>query len=151
MKQLRIVSFWIIFLSMVTAVACAQSPPSSTTNPLPPTTTPIPIGLGQDISEAQPETAVELTATPTITATATVTRTVTAYTVQPGDTLVTIGNRFAVSVTEIAEINNLTNPNAIAAGQTLLIPQELSTTAVPPTNQSRCVMWWGFIVSSWPR
>lgn len=56
----------------------------------------------------------------------------TTYTVQPGDTLLGIAERFGVEYTAIAAANGITNANAIQAGQTLAIP---ATTAHPgPTS-----------------
>ncbi|MFZ0547909.1 MAG: LysM peptidoglycan-binding domain-containing protein [Candidatus Promineifilaceae bacterium] len=49
------------------------------------------------------------------------------YIVQYGDTLFTIGLRFGISWTEIAEANGLVNPNQIYAGQTLKIPVDAPT------------------------
>lgn len=45
------------------------------------------------------------------------------YTVQPGDTLWSIARRFGVTVNELVQINQITDPNLIRVGQTLLIPQ----------------------------
>ncbi|NPV76753.1 MAG: peptidoglycan DD-metalloendopeptidase family protein [Anaerolineae bacterium] len=44
------------------------------------------------------------------------------YIVQPGETLSTIAVRFGTTVDEIIRVNDLTNPNAIAAGSKLRIP-----------------------------
>jgi LysM repeat protein len=44
------------------------------------------------------------------------------YIVQPGDTIVGITKKTGVSVAAILSANNLTDPNRIAAGQTLRIP-----------------------------
>ncbi len=135
MRRLRILFFVIIIFMGVTAVACGQRSPSAPhLVSLPPTTTPIP--LPQNTVASQPETTQEaaLTPTSTITPTATMTRTAVTYTIQPGDTLATISGRFEVPIKEIAEANNLTNPNTITAGQTLIIPQEVAVTAVPPTD-----------------
>ena len=45
-----------------------------------------------------------------------------SYTIQPGDTLILIAQRFHVPVEALARINDITNPDLIQAGQTLLIP-----------------------------
>jgi LysM repeat protein len=46
----------------------------------------------------------------------------TTYTVQTGDTLFQIANRFGVSVVELAAINNIIDYNQILVGQVLTIP-----------------------------
>jgi spore germination protein len=45
-----------------------------------------------------------------------------AYTVQPGDTLGEIAQRFGTSVDAIAQANGIENPDLIFAGQTLCVP-----------------------------
>lgn len=49
------------------------------------------------------------------------------YTVQPGDTLGMIAQRFGVSIGEVMQANNIYNPNLIYAGQTILIPSYRSS------------------------
>ena len=44
------------------------------------------------------------------------------YVIQPGDTLFSIANRFGVSVTDLAEANDIVNPSRIFWGLTLQIP-----------------------------
>lgn len=46
----------------------------------------------------------------------------TTYVVQPGEHLAEIGQRFGVNWTVIAQMNNISDPNTIYAGQTLIIP-----------------------------
>ncbi len=46
----------------------------------------------------------------------------TTYVVQRGDGLANIARRFGLNWTELAQANNLSNPNQIFAGQTLIIP-----------------------------
>ena len=53
------------------------------------------------------------------------------YTVQPGDTLFSIARRYAVSVSTLASINRIFNPNIIFAGTRLLIPR---SSPIPPTT-----------------
>lgn len=58
------------------------------------------------------------------------------YTVQPGDTLGKIAAKFLGSAsryTEIAEANNMDNPNALSVGQVLVIPGESSEANPTPT------------------
>lgn len=54
------------------------------------------------------------------------------YTVQEGDTLSAIALAYGVSLEEMIAINNLANPNALAIGQTLIIPIEITPTPTPP-------------------
>lgn len=49
------------------------------------------------------------------------------YTVQRGDTLWAIARRYGTTVGEIAEINNISNPNLIYPGQELRIPTNSTT------------------------
>ncbi len=44
------------------------------------------------------------------------------YTIQPGDTLNVVAIKFGVSVDDIIQANNITNPNLLSAGQQILIP-----------------------------
>lgn len=55
------------------------------------------------------------------------------YTVQPGDTLSQIAQRYGVSVTALASANGITNPNQIYWGLTLTIPDSGET---PPPATS---------------
>lgn len=44
------------------------------------------------------------------------------YTVQPGDTLYKIANQFETTVQQLAELNDIEDPDFLEVGQTLLIP-----------------------------
>ena len=44
------------------------------------------------------------------------------YTVQPGETLSIIADKFNITVNEIINLNNISNPNLISPGTQLLIP-----------------------------
>lgn len=46
----------------------------------------------------------------------------TTYTVQPGDTLFAIAQRFGITVQDIVSANSMTNPNNLSVGQELIIP-----------------------------
>jgi LysM repeat protein len=46
----------------------------------------------------------------------------TTYTVQAGDSLFTIAQRFGITVDEIVAANSLSNPNSLSIGQQLIIP-----------------------------
>jgi LysM repeat protein len=54
------------------------------------------------------------------------------YTVQPGDTLSKIAQRFGTTYTAIAQANNIANPNYIYVGQVLVIPGGGGGTNPPP-------------------
>jgi cell wall-associated NlpC family hydrolase len=57
------------------------------------------------------------------------------YTVRPGDTLWSIAVRFGTSVSELAAINDISNPNVIYAGQVLRLRGAPVTTS-PPVSTS---------------
>ncbi len=76
----------------------------------------------------QPEVALSLTPPPTATPTQIV------YTVQKGDNLGSIAQKFGTSVDLIIKANNLTEKSILQVGQKLVIAQEYHTpTPVPPT------------------
>lgn len=52
------------------------------------------------------------------------------YTVQRGDTLYSIARRYGVSVSTLASVNHLSNPDYIVVGQKLLIPSDGKTVQV---------------------
>lgn len=56
------------------------------------------------------------------------------YVVQPGDNLYRIAIRFNTSVGAIVAANNITNPNLIFVGQTLIIPGAGAPPTQPPDN-----------------
>lgn len=55
------------------------------------------------------------------------------YIVQPGDTLMSIAQRFDVTMDEIIEANNLTDPDRLDVGQVLIIPGQRNESAASPT------------------
>lgn len=123
MKRYEILCLLIL---LGTAVACNQSQTSQRAI-LPPTATFVPQILSTVNAPPEPFD----TPTATSTATATSTPTAAVYVVQPGDTLRNISGRFAISVEALTEANQIANPDVIAAGQTLIIPQDQVETAVP--------------------
>jgi len=52
---------------------------------------------------------------------------VSTYTVQAGDTLFDIANRFGTTVAAIVEANGLTDPDRLSIGQVLELPTTTST------------------------
>lgn len=61
--------------------------------------------------------------TPLATRPPTATPTPVIYTVQPGDNLGVIANRYGISVLELQQTNNIVNPRTLQIGQELQIPQ----------------------------
>jgi cell wall-associated NlpC family hydrolase len=59
-----------------------------------------------------------------------------SYTVRPGDTLSSIAERFGTSVTQLAEINGIANPNLIFAGQVLRLSGAPVTTRATVTSSA---------------
>jgi LysM repeat protein len=55
------------------------------------------------------------------------------YTVQAGDNLSDLAERFGTTVEELVAANGLTDPNALQPGQTLLIPSLLRTPVLDPS------------------
>ncbi|MCI0395779.1 MAG: LysM peptidoglycan-binding domain-containing protein [Chloroflexi bacterium] len=86
-----------------------QSPRSTPNSGLPPTWTPAPT----------PEPATPTTA-PAATDAAAGQET---YTIQPGDTLAEIAERFGVTLDALAQVNNIADINRIEVGQVLVIPR----------------------------
>lgn len=60
------------------------------------------------------------------------------YTVQPGDTLFSIALSFGLTVEELAQANQITDPSTIYAGQVLIIPSAGggAATAVPAPTEA---------------
>ena len=88
----------------------SEIPATATT--LPPTWTPLPLehsGHLPGVSESNP-------------AAISGTREVVTYTVQRGDTLAEICNRYGASIDEVARINNISDWDVIEVGQVLMIP-----------------------------
>jgi LysM repeat protein len=77
-----------------------------------------------------PPTLAEPTAGPTSTAGSQ------TYTVQEGDTLFSIAASFGLTVEQLAQANNISDPSSIFAGQVLVIPGG-GATAVPTTAGQR--------------
>lgn len=76
---------------------------------------------------------VQIAETTAVTHTMAVTQTVTlSHTVQPGETLSLIAIRYNVTTVALAQANQLSNPNLIYAGQTLLIPVATAVARVEP-------------------
>lgn len=55
------------------------------------------------------------------------------YTIQPGDTLWSIAQKYHTTVQAISRYNGIVDPNEISAGQTLRI--EVQNTTAPPVSR----------------
>lgn len=101
---------------------------------------PVDIPLGFEIRElTAPSPTVTPTPSPTPTPTPTPAPSVPSnpepviYVVKSGDTLSRIATQFSLTITELMELNNLTNPNRILVGQRLIVSKPPAST---PPNQS---------------
>lgn len=56
----------------------------------------------------------------------------TEHVVQPGETLASIANQYGLTVAQLSQLNNITNPNRILRGQTLIV----FTTPEPPPDET---------------
>ena len=83
-------------------------------------------------------TTTSATTTPATTAAAVATTAApeqpTAYVIQPGDSLGGIASAFGLTADELAEYNNLEDPDRISIGQQLLIPPGATSTSTTPTT-----------------
>jgi LysM repeat protein len=100
--------------------ACVPSPPAPTLPTLP---------AILDITPA-PTLDVDATATALVSLERPTPTPAALYTIQPGDTLSAIAERFNTTVDELVAANGLTDPDALQTGQTLLIPSLLRTPVV---------------------
>jgi len=66
--------------------------------------------------------------------TTTTTSSTTTYVVQAGDTLASIAKRFGTTVNQLAQLNNLTDPNIIILGQKLIVPSGTGATSTPAAS-----------------
>lgn len=90
-------------------------------------------GCGSDDQVAATLPPIETFATTTTTLAPTTTIQ-TSYVVQPGDTLQKIATKFGVTQADLINLNGLTDPDHIEAGQRLEIPQPGVTITSAPTT-----------------
>lgn len=91
-----------------------------------PTPTPEPtptIGVAVAVA-TPPPTPTPAPYTPEPTATPTITPTPVIYTIAPGESLLTVADRFGVSVAALQEANGILDPRTLQIGQQLIIPSE---------------------------
>lgn len=111
----------LVLLPIVTLSACGGDDDSTLDSlPMLGTTTPTSVG---------PDGVVDTTTTTVVMGEQT-------YTIQQGDTLSYIAGQFGVTVEAIVAANGLANPDAIQAGQKVIIPSGgvVTTTAAPTTT-----------------
>ena len=84
-----------------------------------PTATPAPVATVSPTATASPPTP---TPTPAPSPTATSGAGPQQYTVEPGDSLSRIANRFNVTVEALQAANDIDNPSSIVVGQVIVIP-----------------------------
>ena len=116
---------WAALLCIMIIASCAPPVP---TEPRPTAATILEITPAptQDVDATATAYAVRLIPSPTPSG---------VYVVQPNDTLSGLAEDFGTSVEELMAANNLTDPNAIQAGQTLIIPA-LITGTLPLSDTS---------------
>jgi len=61
----------------------------------------------------------------------------TTYVVAAGDTLSGIASRFGLNMVDIAELNQIQDPDQIRAGQRLILPGDVDTSAAPSVSRGR--------------
>ncbi len=140
---IRFISLTVVGFIGLSACTTQRHEPSE---PLLLVPTPPPLSIGghqappADAVATQPATTLNDTAlaarlrTPTPRAHPTATPYPEYYTVQPGDTLLVLADRFNTSVEELMRLNNLSNPHEIYAGQVLQLPYKIVTAYAPPAQ-----------------
>lgn len=121
-KQPNIILRSSIALLLVGLIGCTPPEPPQANLPTLPAVLDITPAPTLDIDATATAFASEVRPTPTVAA---------LYTVQPGDTLSDIAERFNTTLDELVAANGLTDPNALQPGQTLLIPSLIRTPIVP--------------------
>ena len=120
-------------ISVVTVAPAQTSPQANANATVTPTSTPLTIATPTNTPPAQPP----VQPTPTAAAAARALGTGQEYEVQPNDTLSEIANSFGLTSAELAEANQIENPDEIQVGDILIIPpapaDRESTPAATPT------------------
>ena len=117
-RRLRAYAFWLCFVLLGLVVGLLRTPPP----PVEPDSPELIAAEGQFSNAVGQEVPVDGTATPQVS--------LVAYTVQSGDTLTSIAQRFNTSADSIAYINSLFAPDRISAGKELSVMQNGSGAVV---------------------
>ncbi len=126
----RIVRIWILLTTAaILGIVAGCGRVITRPTPVPPTYTPTPTWTP---SPTPPQaTPTPRPYTPPPTPTPTVTPTPLIYTVQRGDTLLSIAKRFGVSAQALQDVNGIVDPRRLQIGQPLIIPQDVLSPGTP--------------------
>ena len=114
------VNIWAITLELKSATATEDEEPAVA--PTPTQAAPTPTQAAPTPTQAAPAEDEKPVVTPTKPASKPIEVTGEEYTIQKGDTLGKIAKACGLTVKELAEANNIENPNRIRAGKVLIIP-----------------------------
>lgn len=104
----------------------AMPPSSAPTNVAPPPPPPAAFPVFKPVTDVVPAKPV---AAPELTGGA-------SYTIKSGDSLSGVAARYGVSSRELAQLNNITNPNKLRVGQKILLPSYAKERAVPAKKKT---------------
>jgi len=110
-----------VLVALVVSLLEAPAPlPTPTRTPVPTFT---PTGIPQPTPILMPTRLATTTPTLTTAPTPTPTPSTRSHTVQVGETLASIAEKYGLTVEAIVELNELDNPNVLEVGQELMIPR----------------------------
>lgn len=120
-RQLQPVRWWpVLGWILASVVAGCGQVITLTPTPTPEPTPTIALALAESTSAPS---ATPAPYTPEPTPTPTLTPTPVIYTVQPGESLLTVANRYQVSVAALQDANGILDPRTLQIGQELIIPR----------------------------
>ena len=128
-RRIALIALTVVLALVVTSCFGDDEPDTTTTTqqpaaPPPPTEPPTTAAEVIAVEPTPPTTAEVIAVEPTPPTTQPVVdeNGILLYTVQAGDTLFSIAQRFGVSLDDVIEANNISNPDVIFEGDTLTIP-----------------------------